>query len=281
MNTIDEKMIRRTLASTDAIKLSDQLYFVNGKIIKSLNRPIDSINKLSSEERAVAMSRLLTDEEKKDMLKKFELIGDIDLDGVLTPIDLIVDGKKLERYSMNFFPYSLNVAEYFRKRKEVKISDLNSIFIRSAKILKGVHDKRLIYQDVSNDNILVSNRTGEVAFCDFESCAYKSINGKKIIEGPFYSRDLSDYIEDYKDDYLSPSTNNDRLSLLLAYLRLIFGENIPNISEYKYDELSDRIHSLRELKNIIEALKERDAVIPEIPYLDDVLEKDESYIITH
>ena len=281
MNTIDEKMIRRTLASTDAIKLSDQLYFVNGKIIKSLNRPIDSINKLSSEERAVAMSRLLTDEEKKDMLKKFELIGDIDLDGVLTPIDLIVDGKKLERYSMNFFPYSLNVAEYFRKRKEVKISDLNSIFIRSAKILKGVHDKRLIYQDVSNDNILVSNRTGEVAFCDFESCAYKSINGKKIIEGPFYSRDLSDYIEDYKDDYLSPSTNNDRLSLLLAYLRLIFGENIPNISEYKYDELSERVHSLRELKNIIEALKERDAVIPEVPYLDDVLEKDESYIITH
>ncbi len=281
MNTIDEKMIRRTLASTDAIKLSDQLYFVNGKIIKSLNRPIDSINKLSSEERAVAMSRLLTDEEKRDMLKKFELIGDIDLDGVLTPIDLIVEGKKLERYSMNFFPYSLNVAEYFRKRKEVKISDLNSIFIRSAKILKGVHDKRLIYQDVSNDNILVSNRTGEVAFCDFESCAYKSINGKKIIEGPFYSRDLSDYIEDYKDDYLSPSTNNDRLSLLLAYLRLIFGDNIPNISEYKYDELSDRIHSLRELKNIIEALKERDAVIPEIPYLDDVLEKDESYTITH
>ena len=281
MNTIDEKMIRRTLASTDAIKLSDQLYFVNGKIIKSLNRPIDSINKLSSEERAVAMSRLLTDEEKRDMLKKFELIGDIDLDGVLTPIDLIVDGKKLERYSMNFFPYSLNVAEYFRKRKEVKISDLNSIFIRSAKILKGVHDKRLIYQDVSNDNILVSNRTGEVAFCDFESCAYKSINGKKIIEGPFYSRDLSDYIEDYKDDYLSPSTNNDRLSLLLAYLRLIFGDNIPNISEYQYDELSDRIHSLRELKNIIEALKARDADIPEIPYLDDVLEKDESYIITH
>ena len=281
MNTIDEKMIRRTLASTDAIKLSDQLYFVNGKIIKSLNRPIDSINKLSSEERAVAMSRLLTDEEKRDMLKKFELIGDIELDGVLTPIDLIVDGKKLERYSMNFFPYSLNVAEYFRKRKEVKISDLNSIFIRSAKILKGVHDKRLIYQDVSNDNILVSNRTGEVAFCDFESCAYKSINGKIIIEGPFYSRDLSDYIEDYKDDYLSPSTNNDRLSLLLAYLRIIFGDNIPNISEYKYDELSDRIHSLRELKNIIEALKERDAVIPEVPYLDDVLEKDESYIITH
>lgn len=281
MNTIDERMVRRTLASTDAIKLSDQLYFVNGKIIKSLNRPIDSINKLSSEERAVAMSRLLTDEEKRDMLKKFELIGDIDLDGVLTPIDLIVDGKKLERYSMNFFPYSLNVAEYFRKRKEVKISDLNSIFIRSAKILKGVHDKRLIYQDVSNDNILVSNRTGEVAFCDFESCAYKSINGKKIIEGPFYSRDLSDYIEDYKDDYLSPSTNNDRLSLLLAYLRIIFGDNIPNISEYKYDELSDRIHSLRELKNIIEALKERDAVIPEIPYLDDVLEKDESYTITH
>ena len=280
MNTIDERMIRRTLASTDAIKLSDQLYFVNGKIIKSLNRPIDSINKLSSEERAVAMSRLLTDEEKRDMLKKFELIGDIDLDGVLTPIDLIVDGKKLERYSMNFFPYSLNVAEYFRKRKEVKISDLNSIFIKSAKILKGVHDKRLIYQDVSNDNILVSNRTGEVAFCDFESCAYKSINGKKIIEGPFYSRDLSDYIEDYKDDYLSPSTNNDRLSLLLAYLRIIFGDNIPNISEYKYDELSDKIHSLRELKNIIEALKERDAVIPEIPYLDDVLEKDESYIIT-
>ena len=281
MNTIDERMIRRTLARTDAIKLSDQLYFVNGKIIKSLNRPIDSINKLSSEERAVAMSRLLTDEEKRDMLKKFELIGDIDLDGVLTPIDLIVDGKKLERYSMNFFPYSLNVAEYFRKRKEVKISDLNSIFIRSAKILKGVHDKRLIYQDVSNDNILVSNRTGEVAFCDFESCAYKSINGKKIIEGPFYSRDLSDYIEDYKDDYLSPSTNNDRLSLLLAYLRLIFGDNIPNISEYQYDELSDRIHSLRELKNIIEALKARDADIPEIPYLDDVLEKDESYIITH
>ena len=118
LNTIDERMIRRTLASTDAIKLSDQLYFVNGKIIKSLNRPIDSINKLSSEERAVAMSRLLTDEEKRDMLKKFELIGDIDLDGVLTPIDLIVDGKKLERYSMNFFPYSLNVAEYFRKRKE-------------------------------------------------------------------------------------------------------------------------------------------------------------------
>ena len=281
MNTIDKKMIRRTLASTDAIKLSDQLYFVNGKIIKSLNRPIDSINKLPSEERAVAMSRLLTDEEKRDMLKKFELIGDIELDGVLTPIDLIVDGKKLERYSMNFFPYSLNVAEYFRKRKEVKISDLNSIFIRSAKILKGVHDKRLIYQDVSNDNILVSNRTGEVAFCDFESCAYKSINGKIIIEGPFYSRDLSDYIEDYKDDYLSPSTNNDRLSLLLAYLRIIFGDNIPNISEYKYDELSDRIHSLRELKNIIEALKERDAVIPEVPYLDDVLEKDESYIITH
>ena len=68
--------------------------------------------------------------------------------------------------------------------------------------------------------------------------------------------------------------------MLLCFIFSIFYKEIFEIDEYEYDKLSEKIKTLKNMKKIFVELKKRYKDLPYIPYMDELIEKDEQYTFT-
>lgn len=135
--------------------------------------------------------------------------------------------------------------------------------------LKKIHRRgeSIVIADLSFFNILVSEieSTLDYFFIDFDSV----LIGEDLKEDriALLTKDYSSY----RNVRLKINRNFDRLTFLLYFLESVFEKSIIEVSMYEYDEMSERVNILRDLRNLIIELKKNEGTVPFVPYLHEVI----------
>lgn len=211
--------------------------------------------------------------EKEQILDKFLAMEGIKIDGVIFPKELIMQDGKLQGYTMDCFKDSTSLNDYFTATRFVNCKDIFKAIIKASEILREIHKYDIKVQDLSFENILI-NSQGEVKYIDFDGCQYQNY------ESPFLSDILHKYMFVYrKQEFCNMTKNTDRLSFLLAFYNLMYLKELQNISDKKYNQLSDHISTLNNIKRLANHLKDKNKRIPSIPYMDELINRDDDYTI--
>ena len=215
----------------------------------------------------------LYDKEKKELYRKFLEMDGISINGVILPKTLIVLNDKLEGYIMDNFKNSTNLIDYFGCNRYVNCKDIFKAVKKTSLILKSIHENGIICQDLSFDNILI-DINGNIKYCDIDGCTYKDFTS------PFLSLLLKRFLFDYrKENDCCISKNMDRISLMLSFYLIVYTNEIQKISKKKYDMLSNNIVTLENMKKYAKALVNKKISLHEIPYLDELIDDNDDYII--
>ena len=213
----------------------------------------------------------LYDDEKELLYKKLIDMDGITIPNVLLPKELIIKDGKLEGYSMDYFKDSMPLSDRFMVRY-VDCKQLFEYVSRASKILKNIHQNEIICQDLSFENILI-DKNGNIAFCDLDGCSYKEHIA------PFISILMKRFFIDYRDEQLPLSSNLDRISMLISFYYLIYAKEIQNLTKRQYHKLSDKISTLENARMYANMLVDKSNYIGEIPYLDEIINPNDDYII--
>ena len=212
----------------------------------------------------------LYEEEKDELYKKMLDMDGIKMENVILPDQLIFEGNKLQGYTMEYFADSMPLSDKFMVRN-VDCKKLFKYVLNASKILRNIHNHGIICQDLSFENILVTD-SGSVAFCDLDGCNY----GKHI--APFISLLMKNFFVDYRKERISLSTNLDRISMMISFYNLIYEKELQNLTKREYHKLSDKIATLENLRPYANQLVDRTIPIGEIPYLDEVIDINDDYV---
>lgn len=210
-------------------------------------------------------------EEKKELYKKFLAMDGIRINGVLLPEDLIMEDGSLKGYTMDYFADSTSLSDKFFCRY-FNCRELFDYVDKASRILRDIHKKEIFCQDLSFENILVNDH-GEVMFCDMDGCTYKDYNS------PFLSLLLKEFLIDYRKSTVPTVEDVDKLSMILSFFAIMYGNVIQKISKKQYHTLSDRIKTLENLRDTANMLVDKHCPISELPYLDEVIDRNDNYDI--
>ena len=209
--------------------------------------------------------------EKRELYEKFIAMDGIKIDNVILPKDLIVKNGKLEGYTMDYFKDSMPLSDKFEKRY-FNCKDLFNYVVKASATLRDIHNNGIICQDLSFENLLV-NDNGEIVFCDMDGCNYGRFNS------PFCSIVLKDFLVDYRKSHLHIKEDIDKLSMILSFYLIVYGEVLQKITKKQYHILSDNIHTLENLRHIANILVNKDFRIENLPYLDEYIDITDDYEI--
>lgn len=209
-------------------------------------------------------------EEKEELYKKLLDMDGIKIENVLLPKQLIVQENKLQGYAMDYFYDSMPLSDKFMVRY-VDCRKLFNYVIKASKILKNIHSHGIICQDLSFENILVTE-DGKVAFCDLDGCTYENHIA------PFISLLMKRFWVDYRDERIPLSDNLDRISMMISFYYLIFLKELQNLTKREYNKLSDKIITLENSRKYANELVDKTISIGDIPYLDELIDIDDDYI---
>lgn len=211
----------------------------------------------------------LTLEEKGDMKRKLLEMEGISIDGVLITKGLILDGDILDSIIIDNFKNSVNFFERFSRTRYVNCAELFKAVKKASLILREIHENGIICQDLTFSNILI-DKEGNIKYCDMDGCYY---NG---IYSPYLSMVLKRFMIYFrKETECCMTKNTDRLSLMLSFLELVYLEEIQRISIRKYQELSSGLKTLENCKKYFEILINKRNSIPQIPYMDELIDDDD------
>ncbi len=214
----------------------------------------------------------LTSEEQYAMYKKLLEMEELNINGVLFPKALIMDNNQLKGYIMDNFKDSLSLYDYFTSERFVNCKDIFSAVKKSSLILRDIHSKGIICEDLSFDNILIDKK-GNIKYCDIDSWYYKGYMA------PYISLLLKSFLIDYrKINNNLISKNMDRLSLMLAFFYLMYLKELPALTKKDYRLLS-LIKTLRNMQEYGDILINKKNTIPNIPYLDSLIDDKDDYVI--
>lgn len=212
----------------------------------------------------------LYENEKDELYKKMCDMDGIKIENVLLPKQLIFQGNKLQGYTMDYFVDSMPLSDKFMVRY-VDSKKMFDYVIKASQILKKIHSYGIICQDLSFENILVTER-GDVAFCDLDGCSYD----KHI--APFISILMKNFFVDYRKERIFLSSNLDRISMMISFFHLVYAEELQNLTRREYHKLSDKITTLENLRVYANKLVDRTTSIGDIPYLDELIDINDDYI---
>lgn len=210
-------------------------------------------------------------EEKEILYNKIISMQGIKIDNVILPNDLIIKDGNLEGYTMNYFKNSMPLSDKFLKRF-FNCKELFDYIVKASITLKNIHNNEIICHDLSFENILVNN-DGQIAFCDMDSCLYDKYTS------PFCSILIKNFLFDYRSTCVGEKEDIDKLSMILSFYHLLYGEVLQNITKRQYHKLSDNINTLENLRNIANMLVDKNSRIENLPYLDEYIDITDDYII--
>lgn len=210
----------------------------------------------------------LDSNEKRQLLKKFCDMRDIKIDNIILPKELILKNSSLMGYTMDYFPQSINMYDYFTKNRYVDVNEILQATKKAAIILRTAHQNGIVLQDFSFDNILINN-SNNVRICDIDGCCY---NG---YESPFVSMIIHAYYNIFMKKEFTINEKLDKQALLLSMLLTIYHKMIFRM--YDYDILADKIKTLQNIRPIIESLLKN--LDTDIPYLDEIICDNDHYMI--
>ena len=209
--------------------------------------------------------------EKRDLYKKFLDMDGIKINGVLLPQNLIIENGMLKGYTMNYFKGDIPLSDKFLKRY-FNCHELLVYVEKASKILRNIHRNEIICQDLSFENILVNNK-GEIMFCDIDGCSYKWHNS------PFFSILFKEFMIDYRNSKVYIKEDIDKVSMILSFYLIMYGEFLQRLTKEQYHTLSDNIQTLENLRNIANMLVDKSCPIKDVPYLDEVIDLNDKYEI--
>ncbi len=213
--------------------------------------------------------------EKRLLHNKFLEMDGMTINGVLLPTSLIIQDNVLEGYIMDNFKNSATLYDFFASQRYINCKELFEALKKASKILKDIHNNGIIYQDLSFENILI-NKSGNVMYCDVDACSYKNHTSF------FISKLLFQFLFDYRHEVelnFRPSKNSDKLSMILSLLNLLYLQEVQNLSRWEYHSLSRHISTIKNLKPYVRELLNLENEIPELPYLDEVINDGDNYDI--
>lgn len=212
----------------------------------------------------------LYEDEKEEIYKKFIDLDGIKIENVLLPKELIMKDGKLYGYTMDYFDNSVSLSDKFCVRY-VNVKELFSYVYKASKILREIHKNDIICQDLSFENILV-DENGNVVFCDLDGCSYKRHFS------PFISVLMENFFVNYRNEKIPLSFNLDRISMMLSFYYLIYIKEIQHLTKRQYHKLSDKIITLENARKYANVLVDKENIIGQIPYLDELIDSNDDYI---
>ena len=211
----------------------------------------------------------LTDSERRRKETKVELLGDGNpLPIIIMPQDKIVYGflnDRFEGYSMDYISDSNTLLKAFTGNKKIHLF-LYLINIISQSIEKIHKDPRnIVISDLHAKNIIL-DKNFNPHIVDIESAKVDGIKNDAIalsLHNYLSNRNLSTNIE--------TTPNTDRLCLLMMTLNILFEKHIDKISQYEYDEKSEQLATLKNMRELIIEIQKSSA-IPEVPYIHELIQ---------
>lgn len=210
--------------------------------------------------------------EKQALYKKLLDMDGINIDGVLMPIDLIIENDNLCGYTMRNFKNSINLNDYFASTRYVNCADILKAIKKASLILRNIHSNGIIYQDLSFDNILI-DKEENVMFNDIDGCQYKEHKTR------FVSLLLKRLINNYRNELVYISEDIDRVSMMISMFYLMYFKEVQKLSKKEYHSLLDNIKTLENSRKYANILVDRNSIISDIPYLDELIDDTDDFII--
>lgn len=211
-------------------------------------------------------------DEKLLLYKKLLDMDGITIDGVLMPVSLVMQNDTLCGYVMKNFKNSINLNDCFNNTRYINCADMLRAIKKASLILKDIHSKGIICQDLSFDNILVDHDSN-VMICDIDGCQYKEHNS------PFVSLLLKRFINDYRKEKIYLSENTDRISMMISMFYLMYLKEVQKLTKKEYHTLSDNIKTLENARKYANILINRNSKIFNIPYLDELIDENDDFVI--
>lgn len=203
--------------------------------------------------------------------KKIELLSSLkDIPHVILPQDKLVkmNGRRklFAGLTMEYIDSSVTLYEASRC---LDLKVLFNLLRRISVTLKKIHKRSegIVIGDCSFYNILVTEIDSilEYFFIDFDGVLIgKEFKNDRIA---FLTKEYSRY----RNARLKINKNYDRLTFLLYFLEMIFDKTITEVSMYQYDEMSEKVGVLKDLRSLVLELKKVEGTVPEVPYLHEVI----------
>lgn len=209
--------------------------------------------------------------EKIDLYRKFLDLDEVKVNNVLLPQNLIIEDGLLKGYTMRYFKNSMPLSDKFLKRY-FNCNELLTYVEKASRILRDIHSNGIGCQDLSFENILIDNK-GNVVFCDIDGCTYKDHHS------PFFSILFKEFLVDYRKSRVSTVEDVDKISMILSFYLTLYGEVLQRITKRQYHTLSDNMHTLENLGEVVNMLVDKKGPIHDIPYLDEVIDLTDDYEI--
>ena len=203
---------------------------------------------------------------------KFMRMDGIKIDGVLMPTCLIMDENGLRGYIMPYYENSVSLNRFCYYPEHMESAEILRAVKKASIILKEIHKNGIICQDLSFDNILI-NRNLEIAYCDMDGCWYDELRSECV------SKLLKKYLFDYRGQKIIVSKNLDRLSMLLSLFQVMYLREIQKLSDKRYNYLADNLKTMENLRKYANILRDKEELIPDLPYLDDIIDDADAFVI--
>ncbi len=90
---------------------------------------------------------------------------------------------------------------------------------------------------------------------------------------------LKEYMIDYRGELVVISRNLDRLSMMLSMFYLMYYREVQKMTDKRYAYLANNLKSLENAKLYAEILADKNRPIPDIPYLDEIIDDSDEFLI--
>lgn len=206
---------------------------------------------------------------------KVELLGDgVSLPNTLMPKEELFYGHidEFEGYTMDYKKRTKTLYQKFLEGRDITF--FLDIIYNVSKSYQTIHTdpRNIVMSDVHAGNIIIDKEFIPYII-DIDSCKIDGVRNESIpLSLKYYLQNRNLYTS-IKEVETTPNT--DRLCFFMMVLGIIFRKHIDNIHQCEYDEKTEEIIMLKEIRNLFVEIK-KSSTIPEVPYFHEVI-KERSY----
>lgn len=214
--------------------------------------------------KAYKMFKRRTNKEKLEIKKhKVLLLEDSTTKQIVKPDTLIMKKSKLSGLGMDYIENLGTLYDFSKVCKEV------------SKYLLVIRNASLGLKDIHNDplEIVINDLTFfNIIFDEYLNTYYVDADSYEV--GKFKATSIAGFLADYcKKRGLNPYPACplfDRFEFAYCFIEAIFGRRIKDISFYEFDELAEKIETLKNMRLCFKQIKQCEKV-PNIPYMCDLI----------
>jgi len=196
---------------------------------------------------------------------KLEMLADGgSLDSAILADSAIMDVRKLSGYRMHNVSDGTPIFDFCSKNRN--INAYLRLMYNVSKSLRNIHNdpRNVVIGDLSVSNIIFDENMKHY-FVDFDSVMIGKLSADRI---PFA---LERYARKCGINKYSINRDTDRLCLFLTFFFVVFRKSIEEVSMNEYDIMAEKIETLKEMRPIVVELKKYNSLMPNLPYLDEMI----------